>query len=700
MGVDIGINAGTCSVSAVFVGETRAAAARVTGFTGRLGPVLVSLLEDGAEQLGYSSTRRMLSEADAVTISIPAVATTVLAEGSGPKTGLLVTKGLERNLLSDHNHREDVSGAAVAIEMIESLDEEIDPAGRSIREPRAEEVREAVRRLLQKGAEAIVVGLRRSPLNPMHETKIREMIEHEYPAHYLGAVPVVLSVDHGDTLDDALRTRVALVNAYCMSSIAKLLHEAEDVLRECGYPRVLRVVDAVGGASRVSKCIPIDCIDSDLAADRYAAAEIVSSRGLKDVVILDMGASETRVGFVTDVGNAFVTASPVHVGALLSSPAGFREVGFGSHSVLLAESGQVVLGPKRSKPACFGSGGEEPTLTDAFAVLGLLNPDRFAGNLAIAGPDAARTVIDVLAHRLGVSPEEAAEHAVKRVVQSIAEAIQEVVSSRGIDCRDVSLLAVGGATGAICCDAGMALGIRAVYSPPAGWAGSALGALLAPVRHTCVARGGRRLSAPPSAADCDWYNSVVHGLEEQTVRGMYGEGLSSGDLSFDVELEVGCAEATGMIAAPRSLAYPEAGKALYSGSADRATSQDAVAGLDVRSFLLRATGRGSSRTLSGGETIELFRGAADGSEAGARAAAIVGRREAILGGTPATVDVFCRENLRPGDVVVGPAIVESRGDALAVPRGTRLAVDELLGCTVDRTHTLAADEAPNAHALA
>lgn len=701
MGVDIGIEVGTSSINVVFVGTMRPAAARAAGFIGGLTAGLMACLEDGAGELGFSSPRGMLRETDSVVISAPRVGAATSGERSGPKMGLLVTRGLEEEILSGWDPGDDAAVGAIPIEMIGSVDEEIDSTGRAIREPQADEVREAVRRLLQRGAEAIVVSLRRSPLNPAHETMIREMIEREYPSHYLGAVPVVLSLDHGATLDDGLRTSAALLNAYITSAAARLLYEAEDVLRDGGFTGVMRVLDATGGVARVCKCVPIACADSDLAADRYVSAAIAARRGFENVVILDMGAGDARIACLRNGEGGLSVRPSLSSGAQTSAGPDFWRVGVGSHSVVTVARGRVALGSRLGMPACYGRGDERPTLTDAFVALRLLDLDVFAGHSERTGLEDSRKVIELgVARHLGVSVENAAGLVVRQAVESIAMALREAVSSRGMECREVTLFAVGAAAGAICCDVATQAGIKEVYSPYAGWASSALGGLHAPIQHTYVVYGGRPLRADASAGDRSWYDGVVRGLKEQAVRGMRGEGLSAEDLSHELELEVGIGGTTTTLAAPLSLGNRKDVKEFYERLADRVGGEVATAGLDIRSILLRTAGPRPSRDLYSFEAAGLPEDGDADSTAMETSAAFVGRREAVLEGMPTMVDVFRRESLRPGDIVAGPAFIESLGDTLVVLDGMTLAVDALLGATIGRTKTLAANDALSAHVWA
>ncbi|MHB8869415.1 MAG: hydantoinase/oxoprolinase family protein [Thermoleophilia bacterium] len=697
MGVDIGINVGTSAVTGVFSGPTGSAAARALSFKGELTPALSACLEDGAERLGFASARAMLRVAQSVVMSVPAAGPRAIAQGSGPNMGLLVTRGLEEDIFSRLDSGAHAAVATIRAEMIESVDEEIDSTGAVIREPLEEDVREAVRRLLQLGAEALVVGLRRSPLNPTNETKIREMIEHEYPAHYLGAVPVVLSVDHGATLDDGARTASALLNAYCTAGTARLLYEAEDLLRDGGFVGVMRVLDAAGGTCRVCKCVPSRCIDSDLAAHGSVAAELAARHGLKDVVVLDMGARGTRLGILKD-GEAAPSAASGRPRRSAAYPVPvFRHIRVGSHSVLAAEGGGVVVDARTARPACHGRGDASPTLADAFAVLGLLDPSALTGESECTGLDDARLVMRTeVADRLRLSAEAAAGSALNHAVRSIATVIREEMAAREMDGAETSLLAFGGAAGAISCDVARALGMKQVYAPPAGWAAGALGGLLAPVQHTYSVYGGRLLNAEPSPADRDWYEGVVGALEERAIRGMRGEGLSPDELWFALELEVGTGETTAMIPAARSLESGGGLAAPFLNFEDRAIAEGAAAQLDIRSFNLRV---GASRPLvaMGVRDLEDAPNGATGTDP---ATACVGRKAAVLDGAPTTVNVFRRAGLRPGDIVAGPAIVESRGDAFVVPSGMFFTVDGFLGGTIARTTDGVAGGPLNAHAWA
>lgn len=577
MAVDIGIEVGTTAVRGVFAEPVRGVAAAPAHLADGFASALKSCLEEGAGRLGFSSVRGMLRKAGTVVISAPRIGAATFAANSGPKTGLLVTRGLEEEILSACIWP---TLGADRIDMIEAVEEETGPRGEAMRAPQADQVRGAVRRLLQRGAETIVVSLRRSPLNPAHELMIRSMIEHEYPAHYLGAVPVVLSVDHGSSLDDAQRTRAALLNAYCMPATAKLLYEAEDILRAAGFVGILRVLDAAGNTVRICKSIPIECVDSDLAAGRKLSAAIVAGRCLEHVLILDVGASDARVGYLLDGEGSLAVGRATDSTVLGSGAPGFRCVGLGLHSVVAVVGGQVVVGPRLGRPGSCGSGDVDPTLTDALVTLGLL--DLPATSSGSAGRtefgDSTKLIETHVARHLDVGAEAASELAVNCAMESIADVLSEAMSSKGMVPSEVTVIALGGGSGSVCCGAAYKAGIGQVYSPPVAWASGALGSLvdLAGLAQTIGAR------------------------------------------------------------------------------------------------------------------------AADGDPSGEP----VGRRTILLEGASVEADVFRREDLRPGSVVAGPAVVESRGDTLIVPRGMTFTVDGLLGVTVSRAEVSTGQDALGAHAQA
>ena len=177
-------------------------------------------IEEGARMFGFNSAADLLEETEVVRLSTT-LGTNTLIQRSGPKVGVIVTAGFEGNLYgSDANPLLDF---LVSRDMIVGLREDTRPDGSVATLVAEDEVRMAIRKLLESGARVIVLSLRRSYENPANERRVRDIVEADYPRHYLGSVPLLLSSEVSTRPDDQSKTNVAIINAYLHRELVRYL---------------------------------------------------------------------------------------------------------------------------------------------------------------------------------------------------------------------------------------------------------------------------------------------------------------------------------------------------------------------------------------------------------------------------------------------------------------------------------------------
>ncbi len=208
-------------------------------------------IEEAAHKFGFEDASDLLNQMNTLRLSTT-IGTNTLIQGNGPKLGLLVTKGKGENVYSPVDHINPSVNFLVPADMVIGIDEEISESGESLKEPESVQVLAAVKDLLERGARRILVSLARSPLNPAHEEKCRELVLEDYPAHYLGSVPLLLSSEVSTELDDMCRTNAALIDAYIHQAMTHYLYKADDDVRNRRFRWPLLIVHATGGAARVA----------------------------------------------------------------------------------------------------------------------------------------------------------------------------------------------------------------------------------------------------------------------------------------------------------------------------------------------------------------------------------------------------------------------------------------------------------------
>ena len=337
------------------------------------------------------------------------IATNTALTRSGPKLGLLVTAAGRPAL---YGLAGTAAGAKLAEfiepDMITGIAEELSPDGEVLVSPSPDEVITAVRDLLERGARLLVVCLRHSAVNPAHEAAVGRIINASYPRHYLGAVPTLLSTDVSVIADDADRMAAAVVNGYLHRRLATSLYKAEDDLRAAGLARPLLIVTADGSVARVAKTRALDTYQSGPAAGVHGAALLARTYQLGSALTADVGGTSTDFGLV--VAGQPVRAASVDVGGLdITQPSvELHSIALGGGSVVAVRDGAIAVGPDSAGaapgPACFGLGGSDPTPTDAWLVLGYLDPANYLGGRRRLFPDlAAEALMRAVGAPLGLS---------------------------------------------------------------------------------------------------------------------------------------------------------------------------------------------------------------------------------------------------------------------------------------------------------
>jgi hypothetical protein len=226
---------------------------------------LIKCIEEGARKYSCSA-RDLLKRAKWVKFVAPEMVMDTLDKKEGARIGLVVTKGQAQRAYFEGEGDNPAFGFIVAKEMIVAIDEEIGPEGEQILKPREEEVRDKVRYLLEFGAGIIVISLLNAPRNPENERFVKEVIDSDYPRHYLGAVPVLVASDFSDARDDFLRTNVCLLNAYTWFNVDHFLRRVEAFLQKNGYNYSLQVTQADGRADYIHRVTPLKTCVSDQIA--------------------------------------------------------------------------------------------------------------------------------------------------------------------------------------------------------------------------------------------------------------------------------------------------------------------------------------------------------------------------------------------------------------------------------------------------
>ena len=595
------------------------------------------LLSEAGRQLGHGDLQAFLDEVALIRWS-STITSNALAERKGAKLGLLVQPGSERSLYGDG------PSPAVGTLVAERNVVGVDPGANG------QAVLEAVRRLLEDGARRICVSLDSFP-ETSQEQAVKRIVETQYRDHYLGSVPVLLASDMAQVDDGQTRTHYALINAYVHGQLANALFTAEDLLRyEQGWTGALLVGHTNGGVARVGKTKAVDTIESGPVFGTHAAAWYARRYGLDRVVCLDVGGTTAKAS-VVEAGQPRYTRDGSLFGIPVRVPlALLRSAPLGGGSVVRPDGrGGVSLGPESMGaapgPACYGLGGDQATLTDAFVVLGYLDPAGFLGGRRRLDVEAARAALETrVAGPLGISVEDAARRIADAAVGTVAELAGSAMARAGIDPAQAVLFAYGGNGGLFAAPVAERLSIPGARVFGLGPVLSAFGSAVSDVVHVYERSLG--VTAGPG------HDAVVAAADDMTAAGrrdLAGEGFDPDEAETEVELDVHDG------AEYRTVQGSDAGQAL-----DRL---DGATHVDVARVRVR-------RHLASCEPPPRAAAAAD-------PAAPVLRDLLLADGGTARVPVYDWSGLGPGSHVDGPALASGGSMTCLIPSGWVLDVDDL-----------------------
>ncbi len=389
------------------------------------------------------------------------VATNAMLEGKTARVGLLQTRGFGDTLSIMRGFKSlglDEDGVknfrsmvkqelVVPRQLTREVSERVDYRGRVVQPLDDGDARRAIRELRDAGAEVLAVSLLWAFKNSAHERRIGELIEEEAPGTLY-----TLSSQLLPRLGEYRRTVTTAVNASLRPVLRTAVRSLETTLRDSGMKAEPLLMQSNGGLARVSE------------VDREAASTVMSGpvggvvacqhlgelRRDGNIVATDMGGTSFEVGLVLN-GRAHI-ANSTWVGRheLALPSVAVRTVGAGSGSIAGVNHGLLTVGPESAGavpgPACYGRGGERPTVADADLVLGYINPDNFLGGRLKLDAECARQAIAThVAEPLGLSVEEAAE-GIKTVIDArMADLIRTATIQQGYDPGDFVLYAYGGA---------------------------------------------------------------------------------------------------------------------------------------------------------------------------------------------------------------------------------------------------------------
>jgi N-methylhydantoinase A len=531
---------------------------------------------------------------------------------------------------------------------------------------RDELVREAARLVEREGAEALVVAFINAYRAPAHEAEARKVLAERFPQ-----VHVTCSHEVWPQIREYERTVVAILSAYVRPRVDRYLARLERELAGAGVRVPLYITKSNGGVTtaRDARQATAETMLSGPASGVIGAASVCVPAGYRNLITFDMGGTSADIALVRDGQPVSSTEETVGDFPIVMPAVGVSSIGAGGGSIAwLDPVGVLKVGPRSAGadpgPACYGRGGTEPALSDAFLVCGFLNPENFAGGRLRLHPAPAVAALRPLADALGLDVDGAAEAIVEVATANMYAAFSNVLARHGLDPRDFALVAFGGAGPVEACFLAAEFHIPRVIVPPSPGTLCAQGAMTADVKSDYVRTLHRRLSAmsgPQLAATCAELAARARRWLQDEAPAVLGSALAySADCryvgqAFQVEVPIDPAWLADATTDGLRAAFHARHEQLYA-HADRAADVELI---DLRATITGATPKPELRP----------------APAGHGPATPTGRRPIHYRRRRYDALVYRRDALRAGQHLDGPAIVEQEDTTTLVPAGFRATVD-------------------------
>lgn len=601
---------------------------------------------DGVENLVHGTTR----------------VTNAIVEEKLPPVALITTEGFEDTLVIARLRRRDLYRLDVPPRLPPLVPDErrfgvaerIDHNGAVLRPLDEDSLETVIAKVRASGVSTVAVSLLHSYANAAHEQQIgarlADVVRH-----------VSLSHEVNPEAREYERTSSTVLNAATMPVVVDYL---EELLRQVPLDGRFQLFHSAGGwaVPDVVRERPLVMALSGPAAGVAASARLAREVDRRNLLTFDMGGTTTDVCLVVDGQAAITDGREIGDRPLRQPMVAIHSIGAGGGSIVRLTSGGLSVGPDSAGavpgPACYGQGGDAPTVTDINAILGYLNTDTKLGGEISLDIGLAEASLKPIADELGLGVVETALGVLRVANANMARALRRVTVERGVDGRKCSLLSFGGAGPMHAVGLAREFGIAEVIVPDVSSGFSAYGCLLSDMAYTQQ----RTVRIPATAWDEARFEEHRREMAAQLRQPLLDHGVAAADIR---------AEYVGLLR--------------YEGQSD-AVPVPFEAPLDVA--LLGRDFKDTHTELYGYATEEpwIMEGLRVRMSTPSRAAFVEPSFDAVLepisvsqcwfdaGGTVATPR-YNRRAVSPGRTLTGPAIVEDAWSTVIVPPGWRLRAD-------------------------
>jgi N-methylhydantoinase A len=612
------------------------------------------------------------------------VVTNTITQLRGSRVGVLVTAGFRdafrlaggpRTTEIDDHLQLNVPDLTDRRAIVE-IEERTDWSGTILVPIDLEQVKAQARHLVEDiGIDALSICFLWSHANTEHELAAEAAVKELYPDLFVTPSHRVFPVA-GETR----RWTTAVLNSFVRDRAEVYLTSVNTKLRDAGLKGGLAFFQGLGGGISLDKArqYPLGLLGSGPAGGALGANELAKRMGHKRVLLGDMGGTSFDTGIIVD--NEIHIDKNIELGPFMTGVniVDVVSVGAGGGSIgWVSERGVPQVGPHSAGstpgPAAMGTGGEEPTVTDAMVTLGFIDPDNYLGGRVELQPDLARAALDrVFGERYGWSTEESAAAMHDLVVVNMANAVREVSVGKGHDPREFLFLAYGGTLPLFASQIAERLGISTIVIPQNNSVFCALGLLSSDYVMRNDQGVGWDLSKPDGVGRV---NEIADQMVADAISEMQSEGFARDDIlvqrTADLRFHGQAYELT-LPMPDRVLVEDDASTifdqflAHYERTYGEGTAWKGVPA-SLINYSVTVIGRGQRPTLNG-----------TGHANGAGSSLVREEREVFL---PAErrrerVPIIDDASFGVGTEVEGPAIIDEGDTTVYVPPGTTATRDE------------------------
>jgi N-methylhydantoinase A len=604
------------------------------------------------------------------------IGTNALLERKGARCGLITTRGFRDILELGRRTRPHAYGLSgnfeplIAREHRLEVSERMDASGRMIEPLDEDEVRAAVAKLLAAGVESLVIHFLHSYANPAHEQRCLDIARPLWPNRHIVAGHAIIR-----EIREFERGSTAAIHGTIRPIVTRYIEEVSERLYQSGFRKELLVMQANGGMMSASVIgeNAVQTVMSGPAAGVLAAAEIAKAAGIRNIITADMGGTSFDVAVIVD-GKPLISAEKdLDYGIPIRIPmVDIHTIGAGGGSIARIDpAGMLRVGPESAGshpgPIGYDRGGELPTIADANLLLGRLNPAIVTGSDRAAPLDRIEAAIEThIGCPLGLDAIAAASAIIDVAVAGLVGAIRLVAIEKGRDPRDFMLLPFGGAGPLHAVTIARELGIPRVLVPSLPGLTSALGCVLADVRHDFV----RTLNRPFADLDSDSVDAVFAEQVTAWHTLLARERVEIERVDVRHEVDVLYRGQSHVI----RLAVESPGFDTAQVLADFTRyyqERFAISLPEMVPVLVNA------RTTIVGVRRPIDLGIFRPRHGSGVASALAGERQAWFGGAWHPTKIYRREKLPPGARLAGPAIIEQLDSTFVLDPDSHAEVDEL-----------------------